>query len=360
MLCEGCSKNKLQKEFPPENVCDERHAQLYCIRCVMAAVKRANQCPACKAHVTEEDQKYIGCVQKLKWLFPPFKVDEGACARASEGALGYSHLALNVEVVMLNGDKANMLVSRAESITDFKQKISTKFGIEARKQRLIYNDKPLETYKSNRLMKVGDYNMTNNSTITLIKVLKTISDSLRQVTFDFSWEYVGMRDYLNASAVLYSGSSRVEYVDFKHQHGAHMYLLSHGFGSVTHSGHGFRGSSRYARFGSRGHHVLKVNLETLPSSIDKIFFTLSALNTGSVQDFKNLLLEFYDSRNPTEQLCNDKISRSVHNKAVVFCCLCRIDGCWQVFSLQEPSQGNVRDYSPLFASIQALILRGFS
>lgn len=206
-------------------------------------------------------------------------------------------------------------------------------------------------------MKLSDYNITNNCTITLIKLLKTIESTLRQVTFDFSWEYVGYRrDYLNASAVLYSGSSRVDYVDFRNTYGAEEYLRANGFGSVSHSGHGFRNNWR----GRRGNHVIKVDLESLPESVDKIFFTLSALNAESIHDFQNLSLSFYDTRNPSEQLCGDQISHTVNDKAVVFCCVCRIDGCWQVFSLQEPSGGNVRFYIPLFRSISLIIAKGFS
>lgn len=208
-------------------------------------------------------------------------------------------------------------------------------------------------------MKLSDYNITNKSKITLIKLLKTISPSLRRVTFDFSWEYVGLsRDYLNASALVYSGSSLKDYVDFKrgNQTGALSFLDMYGYRSIVHSGHGFKNNWR----GRRGTHVIEVNLESLPESVDKVFFTLSALNAGSIHDFRSLQLSFYDTRNPSEQLCSDQISRAVDDKAVVFCCLCRIDGSWQVFSLQEPSYGNVRDYGPLFRTAENIILRGFS
>jgi stress response protein SCP2 len=204
-------------------------------------------------------------------------------------------------------------------------------------------------------MKISDYNITDNGTITLIKVLKTISDTLRHVTFDFSWEYVGcQRDFLNASAILYSGSTRVDCVDFKKR-----MFCSGGYGfeaAVSHSGHGFKNN----RYGKRGNHIIEVNFPLLnTSSVDKVFFTLSSLNAESIEDFRHLTLDFHDSRNPSEQL--DEISRAVQNhKAIVFCCLCRIDGSWQVFGLQEPSSGNVRYYYPLFYTIENLIRQGFS
>jgi hypothetical protein len=90
------------------------------------------------------DSQYLGCIQKLKWLFPPFEDDESASALHDPH--DYKHLMRNIEVnvVMLNGDKASVAVSRSQTITDFKQKVSDHFGIEPRKQRLIYNDDSLE------------------------------------------------------------------------------------------------------------------------------------------------------------------------------------------------------------------------
>lgn len=205
-------------------------------------------------------------------------------------------------------------------------------------------------------MKVSDYNITDNGTITLIKVLKTISDSLKHVTFDFHWNYVGYRrDYLNVSAILYRGTNRTDVVDFKRTvFGDGLY--GPGYGAVTHSGHGFKNNWR----GSRGNHKIEVNFDLLSgTSVDKVFFTLSALNAESIRDFRNLTLDFHDSRNPSEQL--DEISRAQQDhKAIVFCCLCRIDGSWQVFGLQEPSSGNVRDYYPLYYTIATIIQKGFS
>ncbi|XP_031570722.1 uncharacterized protein LOC116305040 [Actinia tenebrosa] len=360
MLCEGCSQHKLRKEFPHENVCSNKHAQLYCLRCVAKSIEQRKQCPACNADVPKHSRQYSSCIQKLNWLFPPFEDDQAASANESVDSLGYRSLIRNitVNVVMLNGDKKTIVVSRSTTIMDLKKNVSVHFGIDSKKQRLIYNDKSLESYKSNQLMKVSDYNIADNSTITLIKVLKTISDSLKHVTFDFHWNYVGYRrDYLNVSAILYSGTSRVDVVDFKRTvFPSGLYGYGTGYGAVTHSGHGFKNNWR----GSRGNHKIEVNFDLLSAtSVDKVFFTLSALNAGSIEEFRNLTLDFHDSRNPSEQL--DEIRRAVkHHKAIVFCCLCRIDGSWQVFGLQEPSYGNVRDYYPLYSTIQTIILKGFS
>lgn len=110
----------------------------------MASVERKNQCPTCKTFVLKSHPKYIACAQKLKWLFPPFEMNEGATSKSPEDPFIDFLPVVVVEVVMLNGDKTTIAVRRSDTVTDFKEKIKKTFGVEVGKQRLMCNDQLME------------------------------------------------------------------------------------------------------------------------------------------------------------------------------------------------------------------------
>ena len=174
-------------------------------------------------------------------------------------------------------------------------------------------------------------------------VLYEISEALDHVIFDLFWGYPASGcDFLDASVLIYSGSSFQTLVDFSHR----------GFSGVTHSGDVMDDTKRL------GHHTINVKLKSLPSSVDKLFFTLSAYGSPNISKFKNPSLRFFDAKEPDKQLCSDRMDHAAYSRAIIMCSLCKINHRWKVFSLRTLSAGNAKNYSPLQQTIGGIIAQG--
>ena len=95
-------------------------------------------------------------------------------------------------------------------------------------------------------------------------------------------------DYLDASCLLFAGSSFVSVVDYK----------SKAASGIVHSGDLM---DNYKRI---GHHIIDVNLAGINLNITSCFFTLAAWNSPTIQYFPNPSLKMFDKTNPDKQLCN--------------------------------------------------------
>lgn len=174
-------------------------------------------------------------------------------------------------------------------------------------------------------------------------VLYEISEALDHVIFDLFWGYPASGcDFLDASVLIYSGSSFQTLVDYSHR----------GFSGVTHSGD----VMDHAK--CLGHHTINVKLKSLPSSVDKLFFTLSAFCSPNISKYKNPSLRFFDAKEPNKQLCSDRMDNAAYSQAVIMCSLCKFNHTWKVFSLRTLSAGNAKDYSPLQQTISGIIAQG--
>ena len=188
-----------------------------------------------------------------------------------------------------------------------------------------------------------DYGIQPFSTLHLIVVLYEISESLDHVIFDLFWGYPTRgRDYLDASVLIYSGNCYYGFVDYCHGH----------ISGVSHSGDVMDDSKRL------GHHTINVRLKSLPTSVDKLFFTLSAWNSANISRFKHPSLRFFDAKEPKKQLCSDQMQHAAYSQAIIMCSLCKINHTWKVFSLRTLSAGNAKDYSPLKQTISGIIAQG--
>jgi len=174
-------------------------------------------------------------------------------------------------------------------------------------------------------------------------VLYEISESLDHVIFDLFWGYPTRgRDYLDASVLIYSGNCYYGFVDYCHGH----------ISGVSHSGDVMDDSKRL------GHHTINVWLKSLPTSVDKLFFTLSAWNSANISRFKHPSLRFFDAKEPKKQLCSDQMQHAAYSQAIIMCSLCKINHTWKVFSLRTLSAGNAKDYSPLKQTISGIVAQG--
>ena len=174
-------------------------------------------------------------------------------------------------------------------------------------------------------------------------MLYEINESLDHTIFDLFWGYPSKGcDYLDASVLIYSGKSFQGLVDFN----------DGDFSGVSHSGDVMDHAN------SLGHHTIDVKLKSLPSSVDKLFFTLSAWDSPNISKFKNPSLRFFDAKEPDKQLCSDQMQNAAYSQAIIMCSLSKIDGAWKVFSLRTLSAGNAKDYSSLQQNINGIISQG--
>ena len=183
------------------------------------------------------------------------------------------------------------------------------------------------------------------STLHLIVVLYEINnESLDNVIFDLFWGYPDgrVRDFLDASVLMYNRQSFHARVDYKHRL----------FNGVSHSGDVMDDAKRL------GHHTINVKLKSLPAAVDKLFFTLSAWSSPNISKYKNPSLRFFDAREPNKQLCSDQMQHAAYSQAIIMCSLCKINGMWKVFSLRQLSAGNAKNYTPLKQTIGGIIAQG--
>ncbi|KAJ7381006.1 hypothetical protein OS493_004601 [Desmophyllum pertusum] len=339
MFCKLCRQTKLRREFPLKTLTEEcNHAPLHCLRCVTHFVKNANKCSQCSRHVAIDNACYCEFVETLERLFPesPHTLTETAEVAPEDADQ-------TISVVMLGGDCTVLQYRPGMTVKDLKLLVEKRLGPLPEKQRLLYKDQELKSYTDSKLTTLQDYNVQPFSTLHLIVLLYAIPDTFDHVIFDLFWGYPSKGcDYLDASVLIYSGKSFQGLVDYSHRV----------FTGVSHSGDVMDHARRL------GHHTIDVKLKSLPSSVDKLFFTLSAWHSPNISKYKKPSLRFFDAKEPSKQLCSDQMQHAAYSRAIIMCSLSKIDGAWKVFSLRTPSAGNAKNYSPLQQNINGIISQG--
>ena len=198
-----------------------------------------------------------------------------------------------------------------------------------------------------QLKRLNDYDVQPNSTIYLLVLLYEVPEDFDDVKFKLSWEYPNRGiEFLDASVFLYKGSRVLEIVDYKNKNNK-----AGKAPAVKHSGDVRNDDER------KCHQTIDVSMKSLPSSVDRLAFTLSAFTSPDISKFRNLSLQFYDARCPRKQLCDDKMDEVTSSQAVVMCFLTKTNKKWRVVSVKHPSRGNVLDYGPLKDAIASIVQR---
>ena len=208
----------------------------------------------------------------------------------------------------------------------------------------------LQAFTENgRSLKLLDVNVKTGSTVFLVVLLYAIPEKFNNVVFDLYWGYpVTGVDYLDASCLVYSGQTFLEVIDYKRRRGQ---VCNN---AMTHSGDIMDDISW------TGHHIINVQLKNIPSNVTHLFFTLSAWHSPNISKYPNPSLKFYESSNPSKDLCNTTFSHARNSQAVVMCSVSRgKTGQWEIFESGKLSAGNARDYGPLKHTIKSLIAQGF-
>lgn len=203
----------------------------------------------------------------------------------------------------------------------------------------------LQTYTADlKLAQLQDYTIKPFSTLHLIILLFAVPDSLDHVCLDLIWGYPDnvLRDFLDASVLIYSDEGCQNIVDYN----------SKSFeNAVEHSGDVMDDDKRL------GHHTINVKLKSLPSTIGKLFFILSAWNSPNISKYKNPRMRFFDPREPEVELCGYQMEHAGQSQAVILCSLSKINESWKVLSPCLLSAGNARDYTPLKQTISERIIK---
>lgn len=341
MFCDLCKTRKLRREFPSDTVTDKcDHAPLHCLRCVTKYVEKHQKCSQCPQAVKSSNPRYCKYLETLENLFPKYS----APAATTENVEAISLVGNEtISVVMLGGDSTVVAFRPSMTIQDLKNFVQTRLGPAPQKQRLLYKENELETHSGTKLATLQDYCVQPFSTIHLIVVLYEINQTLDNAVFDLFWGYPSSGvDFLDASVLMYSGSSLQGIVDYRQG----------SFNGVSHSGDVMDNAK------CLGHHTIHVQLKSLPGDVNKLFFTLSAFCSPNISRYKNPSLRFFDAKEPNKQLCSDQMGHAAHSQAVIMCSLSKIRGVWKVFSLRTLSAGNVANYSPLQQTIGDIITKG--
>ena len=352
MKCHNCKEEKLSKEFPLEHLTKEciKHPLLHCLRCVTKSVREEQKCSVseCGVRVTEDNTQYKQYVETLEFLFPT--VADGEDANQAESLSPASNNSESeIIVTTLTGECISIEYNSSQTIKNLKDMVFKLLETSSVDKCLLYNGTELKEREDHdqQLKRLEDYDVQPNSIIYLLIVLCEVPEDFDDVKFNLSWGYPNSGiDFLDASVFLYKGSKFFEIVDFKNKNSK-----AGKASAVKHSGDVRNDDER------KCHQTIDVSIKSLPSSVDRLAFTLSAFKSPNISKFRNLSLQFYDARCPKNQLCDDEVDEVASSQAVVMCFLTKTNKKWRVVSVKHPSRGNVLKYGPLKDTIESIIQR---
>ncbi|XP_072035443.1 uncharacterized protein [Amphiura filiformis] len=352
MQCLKCQETKLSKEFPSSTLnekCD--HAPLHCLRCVTTyAKKHDNRCSYAEnkdqpcQQIIDENRLQI-CDVQLNALFPkiyPTSSESKSPVKAAAASAAKTRVG-ELIVKRIDGETTEIPYKETLSIREVKLQVQKKMKIRIEKQRLIYNGTVLQEMKDEKTSAtVVTYDLQPDATIHLMVLLSAIPPTLTTVVFDLYWGWPDAgKDYLDASALVFSGKTYEGVADYK--------TLGFAKKAIYHSG------DRIDKEKRQGHHFIKVNLKEIPKSFTHVFFTLSSYTSPEISHFKNLNFRFYDEDHPDKMLCSDQTKKGKSNQAIVMCSLSKMDGHWYVHDNGVVSNGCARNYPPLKNTILNII-----
>jgi len=193
---------------------------------------------------------------------------------------------------------------------------------------------------------LSHFSVKPNSTIQLVVLLFAIPSNFDHVVFDLFWGYpTSGCDYLDASCLMFSGTSFYGLCDYKHRWP---------FDSISHSGDIMDNVNKI------GHHTIDVSLQKLPPYITHLFFTLSAWTGPNISRYPYPSLRFYEQSRPDKDLCKTTFHHAASSQAVIMCSVSRGNyNRWEIYGCGKLSAGNAQKYEPLKATIRSLIKQGY-
>ncbi|KAL4237387.1 hypothetical protein ACF0H5_002105 [Mactra antiquata] len=348
MECRKCSVVKLPNEFAPENITEEcEHPALLCLRCVVNSVNTTSKCPypGCNENVEKDDPKLKWFQHILKDMFKEYTVEE---EDTSPIKIHPMLMSGSLTITLLTGDSIALGYNANMTILQLKKEIEKSKGIGVFKQKLLYGDVELADYINQQESRLLDYNVKPNSTICLVILLYAIPEAFNDVVFDLYWGYpLGRVDYLDASCLMFGGTSFIDVCDYRGSKGHSKY-------AVTHSGDVMDNVKKI------GHHTINIRIKDIPHNITHLFFTLSAWSSPDISRYPNPSLKFYEKSKPGKDLCKTTFHHARASQAVVMCSMSRNShGRWEIFESGKLSAGNAMNYDPIQKTIVSLIKQGY-
>lgn len=354
MQCRGCGEDKLHHEFPAEGPTARcSHIPTWCLACVKRAwsVNRLGpirgSCPECSAGASGEEMRTV--TTALQCLECPVFRDLDAIQDSKAKTVEQKQLippSGSVEVVLLDGQRCSVELSRDTTLGQLKQNVSKHLGVPVGQQRLMHGGKELKGED----LAWRDAGVQYGSVLQLVVILYVAgvgsggqsSGAVRALTFDLSW--TGLLNttrtgHLNGSCIVLDDSKCFLYsVDFQHLH----------WQSIQHHGPSSKHSARQK---------ITVSLDCLGGGAAYLFFTLSAFAPGGITmlNFQNPRVELLDS-NTAKTLATYTAAQATDGEAVVLCCAKRQvgSGIWIVQQIGTTSSGNVKQPEALIESIQRI------
>eukprot|EP01124_Arcella_intermedia_P031675 TRINITY_DN7217_c0_g1_i1.p1 TRINITY_DN7217_c0_g1~~TRINITY_DN7217_c0_g1_i1.p1 ORF type:complete len:326 (+),score=72.38 TRINITY_DN7217_c0_g1_i1:15-992(+) len=322
MLCEGCNETKLSKEFPflPSSCF---HEPSHCFECFLKS-SAGGVCPECSTKILQADLQEIQNTFKSLYQFHHLS-REAPIAKPLQQTPTQK---LDLIVMNISGHQKTFPVLSGDTIRTLKTKLSSHFGVEIEKQRLIFEDKVLEDDLTFHLLQIP-----NGSVIQLLIVLFDFSKTkIEDITFDLLWGYpISGRDYLDATCFLYGKDGYISYLDYSNRKET----------GVCHSGDVMDNVYEI------GHHTIDVNLKLISTKVTKIFFTLSAWRSPTIGDFIEPSVKVFDKAAPTVELSKYVIMEAAQYSCVIMCGLELLSTGWVATTYGRFSSGNAMNYDQL-------------
>ncbi|CAG8573979.1 16628_t:CDS:2 [Gigaspora margarita] len=342
MKCENCQLFKLTREFPDGTIsltC--RHITSWCLECLVGYLKEAHhQCPMCQTELSEQDVVKFN----LFWEKANFKINLESFSQTHDKHSGPTdETSGNIYVVLLNGEKITLSFSEDKTVKDLKDDLYDEKKIAITQQMLIYNDIELDNYDNT----LKSYGINANSYIQLIVVLYSIPKdlALTNLNFDLSWEFPNSGcDYLDGTCMMFEGDKfwrKYDYISMNYPD----------IKEIWHCGDEMKYNE------AKGKHRISARLDKLPNAVCQLYFILSSWRSPTIGLFKNIEFKLYDPANQGINLCEYTIQRAADSQAVILCLVNRSrNGMWKVIPVEETTNGNAKNYSPIKEKIKSFSL----
>jgi stress response protein SCP2 len=332
MQCSNCNVKKLSNEFPQRRSSTCRHFPSWCLKCVVSDTSGCNECGSPYDHgILEELHYHLNLIIQPELLKPPPRIVIPTHPGRAE--------PIKFKVSLIGGDSTECNMSTNTSVSALMNHLHVTFGLPNNLQRLIFNGQQLKKYTSEGESQLRNYNITNGSSLQLMKQLLSVTQDTPYDTIMFNLTYGRGTDFkfLDASCLTYSGPTFYNTVDFKHT-----YVVP----GIYHSGPAY----------NSGRHTVQVRLVDVPRNVTHLFFVMSACHSATLRGFTSPTVSLYDTARPREQLSSYSIAAREHghSQAVIMCCMRRTNEGWEAFSLGAETSGYCYDYYPIQNTITRL------
>eukprot|EP00026_Physarum_polycephalum_P008215 Phypoly_transcript_08294.p1 GENE.Phypoly_transcript_08294~~Phypoly_transcript_08294.p1 ORF type:complete len:343 (+),score=30.87 Phypoly_transcript_08294:497-1525(+) len=336
MECSHCKIRKLSNEFPKKRLALTcKHCPSWCLQCLVSENER--NCPECTepydSGVFEDLCYHLNLVTQADFLKPPPPRTTTIATRAFRTV----PQQITFNVLLLGGESKSCTASTTTTVVELMEHIHRVFGVASNEQRLMFDGQQLKRYIEGEQAQLRDYNVTNGSSLQLMKLLLSVTQETpyRTVVFNLTYGRGNRMKFLDASCLVYRGQTLYQIVDFRNTYGTT---------GVVHSGpaHG------------AGRHTVQVNLPSIHNAITHLFFVMSACHVATLREFEAPTVSVYDTARPHTQISSFSFRAQGTSQAVIMCCLKRTEAGWDAFHLAEATEGYCYNYHPIQYTIQRL------